>query len=328
MGESSAAEEKGFGTDSVLAVSASLLLYCIPALINTAGSSFLLSLLAITAAAFSMIFVPAPLIRLYRTQGALQGRRATVAAVVLGLVIGNIVLPNAGGGLSFLFHAAVATAVGEALAKGFPEDWALGAGLIAALLVIGGLLVAAGPMSGQGVVEMIHSQVDPEINRLVEFYREMGVQASALDQLASVLRAVISLTPGLIFAAALLVVWANGVASRIGRPPVADHPPLTHWRSPDVLVWVFIGAVTLLVIAEEWLFWLGANALIACGTIYLLQGIAVLAFWLQKRNVSRPLRAAIYTAVALMEVFMILLAVAGLFDMWFDFRRLRHAPSA
>lgn len=141
-----------------------------------------------------------------------------------------------------------------------------------------------GPLSGQGLGEFVRSQVDPEINALLAVYRDSGMDAATVKMLGGVLRGLIKLTPGILAAASLLLVWANLVASRINQPPPEPARSLTLWRAPEVLVWFFIVAVVLVVATRGWLFWLGANLLIATSAVYLLQGIAVLAFGCKKEN--------------------------------------------
>ncbi len=328
MGDTAAGPVISWGGVSALGAGVSLLLFFIPALEGSGGGSMLWTVVMVTLTTFSVIFAPAPLMWAYRRGGAAQGRAATLVALVAAWVLSSTLLPLPGGGMNFFYYAVVAAAVGEVLARGWSEETALAAALAAALVVLGGIAMVLGPLSGQGLGEFVRSQVDPEINALLAVYRDSGMDAATVKMLGGVLRGLIKLTPGILAAASLLLVWANLVASRINQPPPEPARSLTLWRAPEVLVWFFIVAVVLVVATRGWLFWLGANLLIATSAVYLLQGIAVLAFWLQKKKIPRPARAAIYTAVVLMELVLLLLVAAGLFDMWFDFRRLKANAAA
>lgn len=327
MGGEEAERPFRLGGGGFLAVGLSLILFFAPSFIGT-GGSFLMTALKMSLTVFSMIFVPAPLIWLYRGGGVAAGRWGAIAATViaLGLILGT---EQAGGGeVNFIYYAALAMAAGEALAALGRDEWAIGAGFAAATVVLGGLALVLGPFSGQGIGEFLHGQVDGDINRVVEMYKAGGMDPEMVAGLTTLLKTMVKLLPGMALAASLLLVWANVVATRLNQPPPAEGLSLVRWRAPEVLVWGFIGAVVLVVVADGWMFWLGANLLLLLAAVYLLQGLAVMAFWLRKKNVPRPARAALYTIVVLMEVLVILLAAAGLFDIWFDFRRLKKAKAA
>jgi hypothetical protein len=103
MGDSGAGAAIGWGGWCAWAGGASLLLFFTPVLLGAGPTGFLLNLIAATANVFSLIFVPAPLVWLYRRRGAPEGRGATLAASVLALILSNVALPAAGGGLSYLY---------------------------------------------------------------------------------------------------------------------------------------------------------------------------------------------------------------------------------
>jgi len=103
---------------------------------------------------------------------------------------------------------------------------------------------------------------------------------------------------------------------------------LLAWRAPERLVWLLIAAGGLLILFDGFWFWAGANLLLVLSLVYFFQGLAVLAFWLGKKNAPRILRVGIYLLVAV-EIFLALLvALVGLFDLWFNFRRLGREPAA
>lgn len=328
MGDKQAGLVIGGGATTVLGAGGSLLLFFLPALAGSGGGSLPWTVVTVTVTAFSLVFVPAPLIWAYRRSGAFLGRVAVLLALAAAWLLGNTLLPATASGVNFLYYAAIAAAAGEVLAKGWKEEPALIGAVTAALVVLGGFALVMGPLSGQGIGEFIRGQVDPEIDALMNIYRESGMDPATLKLLGSIFKGLVKLAPGILAAASLLLVWANLLVSRIGHPPPAPESSLTRWRAPEALVWLFIASVVMVVAAEGWLFWLGANLLIAFSAVYLLQGIAVLAFWLQKKEIPRPARAAIYTAVVLMELVLLLLVAAGLFDMWFDFRRLNKRVAA
>ncbi|RLC27378.1 MAG: hypothetical protein DRH32_10360, partial [Deltaproteobacteria bacterium] len=56
------------------------------------------------------------------------------------------------------------------------------------------------------------------------------------------------------------------------------------------------------------------------------QGIAVISFFLEKKNAPRPLRIAVYGMMIIWQALLPAVSVLGLFDIWADFRKLRTVP--
>jgi hypothetical protein len=138
------------------------------------------------------------------------------------------------------------------------------------------------------------------------------------------------LSPGMLASGALLLAWSNLLlVRRINRAPLREQGPLDGWRAPEPLVWVLIPAGAAMVLGSGFWFWAGANTVLVLTVIYFFQGMAVLAYWLRVKKAPGLLRWVIYLMVAL-EMFMaVLVAAVGLFDMWFNFRRMdKQAPAA
>jgi uncharacterized protein YybS (DUF2232 family) len=177
---------------------------------------------------------------------------------------------------------------------------------------------------------MFADYMEGMVQAISETYRQGGVpedQVAALDQaLRAAGRAIYHLSLAIGFCGSLILAWVNLLAGR-GMEALRNFGPdqtaLTQWRAPEPLIWVVIGAALLMVFTQGWLFWLGANVLMVSGVLYFLQGMAVLAFWLRKKQAPRLARIALYALVTIVEFLLLLLVVVGLFDLWFDFRRLK-----
>jgi hypothetical protein len=126
---------------------------------------------------------------------------------------------------------------------------------------------------------------------------------------------------------------AGRVLPRFGFivPPVA---PLIYWRLPFAVVWSLVTA--LLLVAVGW--WMnssplkiiGGNLCVLLGAAFFVLGLAVVRFTLVARGV--PERAQLVMAVLLVPLMIavqlqFVLSGVGLFDMWFDFRKLERATT-
>lgn len=281
------------------------------------------------AGALLAVWTPLPVLVLYRRQGQKAGRLALVLALAGALLLGLGLTSLVAGGF-YLFYAAVALFLAEAPLRGLDEPRGVGLGALAGVLVVLGIMVTIGLASGQDPLNLWRLSWQQEMDSLIKAYAQTGPEAGRLDDLRRGLEQtgflVLKLAPGILTAGALLLAWGNLLVCRtfMGRlyPASSAQVPLNRWRAPEPLVWLVIVAGVLAWAGQNWWYWGAVDALIALGTVYFFQGMAIIAFWLEKKKAPRLLRVVVYALVAV-EIFLALLVtLAGLFDLWFNFRRL------
>jgi len=105
-----------------------------------------------------------------------------------------------------------------------------------------------------------------------------------------------------------------------------DPDDLTCWRASDYLVWVFLASGAALLVPLDLVSTIGLNVLLVTLTIYLLQGLAIVLFWGRRLPLPLSVQCLIIAVVFLIAgpLCVIVCMVAGLFDLWVDFRRQRH----
>jgi len=104
--------------------------------------------------------------------------------------------------------------------------------------------------------------------------------------------------------------------------------PLPLWRPWDELIWVLIAALGLGLLGSGLMADLALNLMVVTGVLYGAQGLAVLRFFAQRQGVPLLIELSFYFGLLLVAgLAFLLLAGLGLLDTWFDWRRLRPAPS-
>jgi uncharacterized protein YybS (DUF2232 family) len=104
---------------------------------------------------------------------------------------------------------------------------------------------------------------------------------------------------------------------------VAGLPPFASWRLPWYLVWFFIAALLLGGAGESLFQKVNFNIYILMMFLYVLQGLAVAAHLVGRGSLSRFWQGIILALAFLF--FSQILFFVGLFDTWFDFRKLDRA---
>jgi uncharacterized protein YybS (DUF2232 family) len=277
---------------------------------------------------FASLWTPAPLMMLYRRLGSRAGRVAVMLALAGAVVlVGSLISMT--GALFFVFFAAAALVLGEAHVWGQSDERGIA---IAAGVSWGALLLVTW---GSGFMAIGAGQWQAfwaaQTQMVVQAYQESGLPPDRLEDIRQTLvlagRLIAHLALGIVACGALIVSWANQLLVRSFSRGAETGQALNTWKAPDYLVWVLIGAGALMLVFKGFWFWAGANLVMVLSLIYFFQGIAVLAFWLQKKNTPRLLRAGIYALVAV-EIFLAaFVALMGLFDLWFNFRRLGKEPA-
>lgn len=276
------------------------------------------------------VWTPAPLVAVYRRLGQSAGRRA-LAWAMAGALLAH--MDSGGmGGVYFAYFAAMALVLGESPRVGLRMDWAVaGAALAASLLVLAGILGAAS-YSGLGVGGVWDSFWAAETRLAVRLYRQSGLDPSGLENLQQHLfyvgRVIAAMAPALVISVSLLIAWGNLLLSRRLDPAASGPSGLAFWQAPEQLVWPLIAAGLAMVFGWGMYFWAAANLMLVLVVIYFFQGLAVMAFWMDKKNAPRLVRVSIYLLVAVEFFLALLVAAAGLFDTWFNFRRMGLKPDA
>jgi hypothetical protein len=106
-----------------------------------------------------------------------------------------------------------------------------------------------------------------------------------------------------------------------------EIPSFELWHISEPFVWIFIaGCAALLAdkyLPYRWIYYAGLNMAFAAGGVYLMVGIAVSSFYMKKFKVPVILQFVIYGLLLLAKFTILAVALAGLFDTWFNFRKIQ-----
>ena len=224
--------------------------------------------------------------------------------------------------------------VGVVISEIFRRDLSFGLtiflGTVLMLLVGAGFLFFMGLSRGEGPIEMILNYFLANLNRTIGLYEEMGLEPDKISQLkefGKIISNLISrLYPSLLVVGTGFVVWINVVISRpIFRFGQIRYPNLgktDRWQAPEFLVWGVIAAGFSLFLPMAGIKFIAINALIVISVIYVFHGLSIIIFFFNRHNVPGWIRFGTYALIVIQQLFLIVLALAGLFDQWIDFRKI------
>lgn len=109
---------------------------------------------------------------------------------------------------------------------------------------------------------------------------------------------------------------------RMGDRALFPEMTLTQWKAPEACVWVLIVGGLCYFLPLPSLRIVGLNVLLLVSLVYLIQGLCIMVFYLNKTAVSPLFRSIAYLLLVIQPLLLLGVAAFGLFDLWFDFRRL------
>ena len=185
-------------------------------------------------------------------------------------------------------------------------------------------------------VNIIETQIDLVRESFAEsfnFYESMGVDqtqlAQAKGQVEPMLQAIAMLVPTIIMFAALInttAIWftSKWIFSKL-QMKFPTFPAFAEWKFPVIFMytaafgalgiyWGFTRGWTLI-------YEVSLNLTIISMLVGLVQGLSLLSFVLARHNVTKFLRWLLYALIMLNMFLVQLVAITGLVDMIFDYRK-------
>ncbi len=209
------------------------------------------------------------------------------------------------------------------------------------VLFTGGLVFAAGVfaviiysnLAGAHPVALLSAYVEKNLALSLKLYKELGIPDENVQLVARSLETIqyylIRIMPAICGAFLLLIAWISFLGARLvmirkglGFP---DFGSLNTWQAPEMLVWGVIAGGSLLLVPNDPARLIALNVLILLLTVYFFQGIAIVSFFFEKKNLPPSLRFLVYSMIAFWHLLLLFVVGLGFFDMWADFRRLKPA---
>ncbi len=220
----------------------------------------------------------------------------------------------------------------QSAVQGKSPAGAAGAGIVVLALSWLGYWFCYAVLTGINPYTSLLTDLQTSLTQLVEAYRVSSTDFPAemlysMEVTSAWLRQHLpSLLPGLLASSIVLTVWLNMTLSNWLLyklwPDKSPWQEYRCWRLPDQCVWLLIVGAGLAVIGSGYIQTTGYTVTAVMTLIYFFQGTAVFAHLLHRWKVPALWRFFLYFIVAAQGYGMLLLTVAGVADIWADFRKL------
>ena len=177
--------------------------------------------------------------------------------------------------------------------------------------------------------QLVEKYITAIIEENVKLYSQLPLKAEDInfvkDNKKNIIDGIIKIFPAMVVITSALIVWANFLTGkRILAKAGITWPKfnaLARWQAPDFIIWIFIVSGGLLFVSNNDVIFFSVNIFLITCFIYLLQGLAILSFLFQNKNIPLFFRYFFYFLIAVQQILMIPVMAVGLFDIWVDFRK-------
>lgn len=279
---------------------------------------------------FAMLFAPAPIL-IFAVGRLSPNLRATISVLLAGVLVA--IAAGISAGVTYEVSFGLATVLMcYMLERQYSFELIV---LITAgtMLVAGSAaaLIAAG--SPDAMLTAIHQSLKAGMERGQDFYKTIGMDAGLPpDTQATAIDIFIRLSPALAAIAAAATIMLNLTIfwRWVGKKRLAYDlfGELPKWSTPEWLIWVLIAAGFAFqgfkyLIPIKPIETIALDAFLCVAAVYFCQGLAIMSFYFRMLGMPTVARVAIYVIASVHPVLAVLVCLAGVLDMWIDFRRLK-----
>lgn len=276
---------------------------------------------------FFVIFVPLPTY-FYRVK---LGRR--VGAIIPGTVAFLVLLMTDGLSADALFLVellVIGFSLGELTENKLSIEKLVSYATGIALALVFVSLFFFSLFSGSGIDSLLSEYVSGNLENTIALYEEMKMPEPTIrliqDSREQILYVLVRMTPGLIAVFSLMTAWINILLAKTlfkaKNLAALNFDPLTEWKAPEILVWFAIGSGMILFLPSPALKMIGLNCLLVLMVIYFFQGIAIVAFYFERKKLPKFLKIALYLLIGIQQILIFFVIGLGFFDVWLDIRKL------
>ncbi|MFC1867635.1 DUF2232 domain-containing protein [Thermodesulfobacteriota bacterium] len=308
-------------------------------IIGCAGSVILLLLVSAWLpfiGPFFSLLIPLPFLFYTSKLGLNQGLITGLITLFIVGLIGRLASYPPQLLLFCLEFAVVGLIISEIFRREFSFGLTIFWGTVLMLLVGAVFLFFIGLSKGLGPAELILGYFKSNLNRSISFYEGMGLEPEKVIQIRQfgtmLTELIAKIYPALLVVGTGFVIWINVVISRplfrLGKIKYPDLGQTDRWKAPEYMVWAVIAAGFSLFFPVSGIQIIAKNILIVLSVIYVFHGLSIIMFFFNRYKIPSWARCGIYVLIIVQQMFLLVLAFAGLFDQWVDFRKIHRKEAS
>jgi len=281
---------------------------------------------------FAAVLTPIPLLFYYSRLGRAQG----LLIFVSSLVIVMFTLKILGSHLNivhFFFLGSLGPILSEVLRKNYSIEKTIICSVSLMTMLGGFFLLYYSLTAGKAPWHFIEAHIAEMVQANVDSYARLGTSSEQLDLVRNnarhISKVLTNMAPSFFLVGTSFFVWLNILIGKLlfklKEMWYPDFGNLSTWKITDKLIWLVILAGASLLIPLNPVKILSINVIIILLFVYMMQGLSIINFFFEKKNLPWFLRAIGYFLIFVQQLLLVLVIGLGLIDIWVNFRKLDKA---
>ena len=182
------------------------------------------------------------------------------------------------------------------------------------------------------LLQFFQKQIDSHFTQSIEALKVMEDKSEELkvlqDFAGKASDGLVQAYPSFIALGAFITALINYYVTRFLWRRIDSHDMFhqarfSGWVVPDQVVWVLIASSAAFFLAENALGFVGINLLLISLVAYFFQGLAIIIYFLESRNVPVFFWVLIFFVILFQPLLVGVSIGLGIFDNWIDLRKIR-----
>ncbi len=197
---------------------------------------------------------------------------------------------------------------------------------LAVFFVVGSLAI----IYNVNIHNVVSELVDSTISEIAKLYKQAELDAQQATQIEAIYKSITDLFkqiyPAIIFIGLEVIVTVNLLVLNrffLKENKKFDTRELLNWSPNENLVWGVILFGFLLFVKNDYAGMVAQNGLIVFLSIYFFCGLCVANYFFRIKKVPVFVQMTLYFALIVISGLKYVLIGIGLFDIWFDFRKIK-----
>lgn len=278
-----------------------------------------------------ILFYPVPFVIL----GVKHKTKYNIYSIIASSILIGILTDIFTGITIFLVFGLISVTITYMINKNYKPQQILIGGTMAAILTILLIVILIGYITGVSFFVQLSNFLTDTAKFQLDILKEMEIPSQELAMFKELLMAtieyVIIVIPATFIISSVFIVYINywmatAILKRLGYKTV-EVPSFIHFRLPsNIIMGSLVIIAAALAIRYMKLFYyetIFINTLIILSFVFFMQGLSVVVFLMDKRNMHRITKAILIILIIMNVPLSLIITFIGLLDVLLDFRKLK-----
>ncbi|WP_026895389.1 YybS family protein [Clostridiisalibacter paucivorans] len=265
-----------------------------------------------------------------------HGIKYSIMSILVSCALASILIEFFVGVFIFIIFGAISVVLGYMINEKYKSYQIIGGGTLISLVTVALLLYVMGIFTGINLVDPIKDFFNEALQFQKQILGTMDFTQYEINEILDMLKQGYNYTmlamPTIIIISSVFLVYINYyisvvILNRLGNK-VDYIPKFKHFKLPGnvlmgILV-IFLGTTIIRVLKLFYYDTIFLNVITVLSFIFLIQGLAVVMFFLDRKKINKFIKAILFVLILLSGPLNIIISFIGVADILFNFRKIKR----